>query len=65
MLHFRTLNNKINRIHARALRTAYSDYRSSSHELLDKDSSFTICQKKSHILPLKFMNTFMAYLQQY
>ena len=28
MLHSRTLNNKINRIHERALRTVYSDYNS-------------------------------------
>ena len=27
MLHSRTLNNKINRIHDRALRTVYSDYK--------------------------------------
>ena len=47
MLHSRTLNYKINRIHERALRTVYSDYKSSFNELLDKDGSFTIHQKKS------------------
>ena len=36
MLHFTTLSNKINRIHERTLKTAYSDHKSSSHELLDK-----------------------------
>ena len=45
MLHSRTLNNKINRIHERALRTVYSDYNSSFNELLDKDGSFKIHQR--------------------
>ena len=44
MLHSRTLNYKISRIHERALRTVYSDYNSSFNELLDKDDSFTIHQ---------------------
>ena len=44
MLHSRTLNNKINRIHERAMRIVYSDYNSSFNELLDKDGSFTIHQ---------------------
>ena len=35
MLHSRTLNNKINRIYERALRTVYSDYNSSFNKLLD------------------------------
>ena len=42
---FRTLNNEINCIHERALRAVYSDYKSSFHELLDKNCSFTIHQK--------------------
>ena len=46
MLHSITLNNKINHIHERALRTVYSDYNSSFYELLDKDDTFTIYQKK-------------------
>ena len=37
----RTLNNKINRLHERALRIVYSDYKS-SFELLEKDKSFSI-----------------------
>ena len=45
MFHSRSLNNKINRIHERALRTVYSDYNSSFNELLDKDGSFTIHQR--------------------
>ena len=41
-LHSRTLNNKISRIHKRALRTVYSEYNSSFNKLLDKNGSFTI-----------------------
>ena len=45
MLHSRTLNNKINRIHERALRTVYSNYNSSFNEIVDdKDGFFTIHQ---------------------
>ena len=45
MLHSRTLNNEINRIYEKALRTIYSDYKSSFNKLLDKDGSFTIVQQ--------------------
>ena len=40
MLHSRTLNNKINRLHERALRIVY--YKSSFSTLLEKDGSFSI-----------------------
>ena len=46
MLRSRTLNNKLNDIHDRTLRTVYSDYNSSFYALLDKDDTFTIYQKK-------------------
>ena len=42
MLHSRGLNNKINRIHERALRITYNDKSSSCSELLTKDRSVTI-----------------------
>ena len=42
MFHSRGLNNKINRIHERALRIAYNDKSSSYGELLAKDRSVTI-----------------------
>ena len=45
MLHSRTLKNEINRIHKRALRTVYSNHKSSFNELLDRDGYFTIHQK--------------------
>ena len=59
MLHSRTLNNKINRIHERALRTVYCDYNSSFNELLDKDDSFTIHQSNVQSLAIeiyKYLN---------
>ena len=53
MLHSRILNNKINRLHERALRTVYSDYKSSFNKLVDKYSSFTIHQKNVQSLAIK------------
>ena len=53
MFHSRTLNNKINRIHERALRTVYSDYNSSFNELLNKDGSFTIHQRNVQRLAIE------------
>ena len=44
MFRSRTLNNKINHIHERALRTVYS-VNLSFYELLDKDGSFMIHQR--------------------
>ena len=45
MIHSRGLNNKINRIHERALRIVYDDNRSSFEDLLNKDKSVTIHQR--------------------
>ena len=42
MFHNRTLNNRINRLHERALRITYKDSHLSFQELLDLDGSFTI-----------------------
>ena len=65
MFHSRTLNNKINRIQDRALRTVYSDYNSSFNKLLDKDGSFTIHQRNVQSLAIEIYKYHMAYLQQY
>ena len=46
MIHNRGLNNKINYIHKRALRTVYNDYSSNFEDLLNKDKSVTIDQRK-------------------
>ena len=42
MFHSRTLNNKINKLHERALRLVYKDYTSSFENLLNIDNTFTI-----------------------
>ena len=65
MLHSRTLNNKINRIHERALRTVYSDYNSSFNELLDKDSSFTIHQRNVQSLAFETYKYLLGISQEY
>ena len=45
MCHSRSLSNKVNQIHDRALRIVYRDFQSSFSSLLIKDNSFTIHQK--------------------
>ena len=45
MNHNRSLNNRINTLHERALHLVYSDFTSSFTELLKKDNSVTIHQK--------------------
>ena len=42
MFHSRIINNKINRLHERALRIVYSDFKSSFEGLLMEDNSFSI-----------------------
>ena len=42
----RTLNNRINRIHERALRLVYNDYENTFQTLLSRDKSFTVHEKK-------------------
>ena len=66
MLCSRALTNKINRTHERALRTVYPDYNSSFNKLFDKGGSFTIHQANVQSLAIEiYLNTYMAYLQQY
>ena len=45
MFHNRTLNNKINKLHERALRIVYKNDSLTFQELLDKDDSITIHQR--------------------
>ena len=45
MFHSRKLNNRINRLHERALRLVYMDNESTFEKLLLKDNSLTIHQR--------------------
>ena len=42
MFHSRTLNNKINILHEKALRIVYSDFKADFDELVEKDDSFSL-----------------------
>ena len=53
MFHNRTLNNKINKLHERALRLVYKDDVSTFRELLDKDNSFTIHERNLQKLAIE------------
>ena len=57
MFHSRKMNNKINRLHERALRIAYKDYTSSFVSLLEKDRTVTIHQKNVQLLMAEMFKT--------
>ena len=57
MLHSRELNNKINRIHERSLRSVYSDKTSTFRELLDKDNSVSVHHKNIQVLATEIYKT--------
>ena len=48
--HSQTINNKINRLHERALWIIYSDFKSSFEGLLMKDKSFSIHERNNQTL---------------
>ena len=50
MFRSRRLNNKINSIHERALRTTYQDNASTFQELLNKDNSVSIHRRNLQVL---------------
>ena len=53
MFHSRELNNKINRIHCRALRIVYQDNSSTYESLLERDKSFTIHERNIQTLGIE------------
>ena len=57
MLHDRSVNKKINKIHKRALRIAYKDSCSNFEELLTKANSVTIHHKDLRLLSTEIFKT--------
>ena len=53
MFHSRKLNNRINKIHERALRLVYEDNHSNFTDLLKKDESFTIHERNIQNLAIE------------
>ena len=53
MFHSRKLNNRINRLHERALRIVYKDDNSSFDELLKKDESFTFHERNIQTMAIE------------
>ena len=53
MFHSQTTNNKINRLHERALRIVYSEFRSSFEGLPMKDNSVSIHQRNIQSLAIE------------
>ena len=53
MFHNRTLNNKISKLHERALRIVYRNNELSFQELLDKDNSVTVHQRNLRKLAME------------
>ena len=65
MFHSRKLNNRIDRIHERALNIAYNDTKSSFDELLSKDNSFTIHDRNLQRLATEMFKTKMNLAPQF
>ena len=60
MFHSRKLNNRINRIHERAIGLVYKDYTSSFDELLFKDNSFRIHHRHLQKLAIEIFKVKLA-----
>ena len=61
MLHSRTLNNKINCLHERALRIVYSDYKSSFNTLLEKNGYSSVHHRNIQCLAIEIYNFFHGF----
>ena len=57
MFHSRTLNNKRNKLHERALRLVYDDENLTFQELLDLDNSMTIDHRNFQKLAIEMFKT--------
>ena len=58
MFHSRSLNNRINKIHERALRIVFNDKKSSFDELLKKDGSVTIHERNIQTLAIEMYKVY-------
>ena len=77
MFHNRTLNNKVNKLHERALRIVYKNENLTFQELLEKDNSVTVHHKnlqrlatemykiKHHLSPLPMQELFTEKVHQH
>ena len=54
MFHSRTLNNRINRIHEKALRIVHCEKTSNFTELLQKDITVAVHQRSLQVLATEF-----------
>ena len=59
MFHSKTLNNRINRLHERALKIAYKYTFYKFQELLDKDNSYTIHERNLNCLAVEMFKVQM------
>ena len=59
MFHSRTINNKINRLHERAIRIVFTEFKSSFEGLLTKEKSLSIRERNIQTLALE-INKFLT-----
>ena len=58
MFHSRLLNNRINKIHERALRIVFKDYNATFNELLERDGSVTIHERNIQSLATEMFKAY-------